>query len=65
MPATGQVIRHPPPRVLGVYAFAPRRGRTYGTLLVDMERRQPIEILPDTQAETLARWLQTHPPRFR
>jgi transposase len=51
----------PPPRRLGVDEFALRRGRTYGTLLVDLERRQPIEILPDTQAETLARWLQTQP----
>ena len=28
---------------------------------MDLERRQPIEVLPDTQAETLASWLQTQP----
>jgi transposase len=56
-----EVFRHPAPRIVGVDEFARRRGRTYGTLLVDLERHQPVAVLPDTKAETLAAWLTTQP----
>ncbi|MEU0820224.1 ISL3 family transposase [Streptomyces mirabilis] len=49
------------PRVLGVDDFAFRRSRTYGTILVDIERSIPVDLLADRTSETLAAWLTAHP----
>src|SRR5438128_1459366 len=48
-------------RILGVDDWAWKKGQTYGTILVDLEKRCPIELLPDRKEETLTAWLLTHP----
>ncbi len=49
------------PRVLGVDEFALRKGRTYGTVMVDLERRVPVDIFEAIAAKDLTAWLQNHP----
>jgi len=51
----------PPPTVIGIDDFALRKGRTYGTLLVDLQRRRVIDLLPERTAEIVADRLRALP----
>lgn len=41
--------------------WAWKRGQTYGTILVDLERHRPIDLLPDRTSATTEAWLRAHP----
>jgi hypothetical protein len=49
------------PMILGVDAWAMRRGHTSGTLVVDLEHHRPLDLLPDRTADPLTAWLRAHP----
>jgi transposase len=46
---------------IGLDDFAFRRGRTYGTIIVNLEAHPLIDVLPDRTVETVAAWLAAHP----
>ncbi len=56
-----QPASQPAPRVIGIDDWAKRKGHTYGTIVVDLDRRCPIDLLEDRTSETVAAWLQAHP----
>jgi transposase len=51
----------PTPAVLGVDDWAIHKGLTYGTILVDLARHRPVDVLPDRSSASLAAWLRAHP----
>lgn len=51
----------PTPRILGIDDWAWRRGQQYGTILVDLETNDIVDLLPDREMTTLANWLAGHP----
>ena len=55
--------RHTPEqlRVIGIDDWAWRRGRRYGTLICDLERRRIVDLLPDREPATVEAWLARHP----
>ena len=51
----------PPPRFIGIDDWAWRKGHRYGTIIVDLERGDVVDLLPDRGAETVKKWLENHP----
>lgn len=46
----------PSVRVLGVDDWAFRKGKTYGTILVDLETKTVLDLLPNREKESLIEW---------
>ncbi|PWJ48797.1 helix-turn-helix resolvase-like protein [Dyadobacter jejuensis] len=46
---------------IGVDDWAYKKGRNYGTIIVDLIKKEVIDLLPDREADTLADWLKAHP----
>jgi hypothetical protein len=47
--------------VAGVDDWAWRKGSNYGTIMVDLERREVVDVLVDRSAATTASWFKDHP----
>lgn len=51
----------PEPHIIGLDDWAWKRRQRYGTLICDLERGWPIDLLPDRAVETVEAWLRNHP----
>jgi transposase len=49
------------PKVVGLDEWAWRKGRTYGTIMVDLEAHRVLDLLPDCRSEDVAEWLRQYP----
>ena len=47
--------------VAGIDDWSWRKGRTYGTIIVDLERREVVDVLQDRTTAGTAEWLGQHP----
>ncbi|MCA1838205.1 MAG: ISL3 family transposase, partial [Actinobacteria bacterium] len=54
-------VVHPQPEAVGIDDWAFRRSHRYGTILVDLERHEVIDLLEDREAATVSAWLKRHP----
>ena len=50
-----------PVRVAGIDDWSWRKGSTYGAIVVDLERREVVDVLPDRSAAATANWLRGRP----
>jgi transposase len=51
----------PRPRYVGIDDWATRKGQSYGTILIDLERGTVIDLLPGRDGEALKVWLAANP----
>jgi len=50
-----------PPQIIGLDEWAWKRGQRYGAMVVDLERKRPIALLPDRSQQTVIHWLKRYP----
>lgn len=46
---------------VGIDDFAWKRGKRYGTVIIDLESHEVLDLLPDREAESVQKWLAAHP----
>ncbi|EFH81224.1 ISL3 family transposase [Ktedonobacter racemifer] len=46
---------------IGIDDFSFRRGRKFGTIVVDLQTHKVLDVLPDRTADTSAAWMAAHP----
>jgi transposase len=46
---------------IGIDDFSFRRGRKFGTIVVDLQTHKVLDVLPDRTADTSAAWMSIHP----
>lgn len=46
---------------IGIDDFSFRRGRTFGTIVVDLQTHKVLDVLEDRTADTSASWMASHP----
>lgn len=46
---------------IGIDDFSFRRGRKFGTIVVDLQTHKMLDVLPDRTADTSAAWMLLHP----
>jgi transposase len=49
------------PQIIGLDEWAWKRGQRFGALIVDLERKKPIALLPDRSQQTVIHWLKGYP----
>jgi transposase len=47
--------------IVGVDDWAWRKGSKYGTILINLQRREVADLLPERSADSFTLWLQQHP----
>ena len=50
-----------PAKIIGIDDWAYKRRLRYGTLICDLERNTPLDLLPDRSVQTVCTWLEQHP----
>jgi transposase len=55
LPSEGSISK------VGIDEWAWRKGHTYGTILVDLEKRRVAQLLADRSVQTSKMWLRKHP----
>ncbi len=55
LPSEGEVAK------VGIDEWAWKKGHRYGIIVVDLERKKPIALLPDRSQQTVTQWLKRYP----